>query len=48
MPAKISHGSHSAAPTAAVEKASAMRIGHQLCGEKNPSSPAPSAMSASG
>ena len=47
MPATISHGSHSAAPTAAVEKDNAIMIGHQLCGAKNPSSPAPSLISAS-
>ena len=45
-PAKISHGSHSAIPTAATEPDNATRIGHQLCGLKNPNSPAPSLISA--
>ncbi|COZ77757.1 Uncharacterised protein [Mycobacterium tuberculosis] len=45
-PAAISHGSHNAMPTAATEPDNATMIGHQLCGLKNPSSPAPSLISA--
>ena len=46
-PAASNHGNHNATATAVTDADNAMSSGHQLCGLKKPSSPAPSAISAS-